>query len=124
MPLSILSSLSTCSVHRNLKEADVDVPVSKYEAAVGYPYEGFLIPFAAPVWCKDLDKQGFEPNNSPAIYLSPEVVAGMRYKATHRVFPLKRVKQGIFRAAWTSVAQWRLGLPTDRNEIRRWPKGH
>ena len=68
---------------------------------MGYPYEGFLIPFGALVWYKDLDKQGFEPNGSPAIYLGPEVVAGMRYKATHRVFPLKRVKEGVFQAVWT-----------------------
>ena len=86
---------------RNSEEAEVEAPASKYEAAVGYPYEGFLIPFGALVWYKDLDKQGFEPNGSPAIYLGPEVVAGMRYKATHRVFPLKRVKEGVFQAVWT-----------------------
>ena len=43
---------------RNSEEAEVEAPASKYEAAVGYPYEGFLIPFGALVWYKDLDKQG------------------------------------------------------------------
>ncbi|CAJ1336910.1 unnamed protein product [Effrenium voratum] len=38
---------------RNSEEAEVEAPASKYEAAVGYPYEGFLILFGALVWYKE-----------------------------------------------------------------------
>ena len=72
----------------------LDPPVTCFESAHGYPYEGFMIPFGALVWCRDTGGKSFEPKGSPAVYLGAELIKGMKYKGIHKVWPLKHIEKG------------------------------
>lgn len=52
---------------------------SKLHMAFQYQPEPRMIPFGALVWFKDLTvPKSFGPNGHPAIYISPEVLPGLR----------------------------------------------
>ena len=58
----------------------LDPPITCFEAAHGYPYEGYMIPFGALVWFHDTGGKSFEPKGSPAVYFGAELIKGMKYK--------------------------------------------
>ena len=80
-----------------MSKTPLEPPVTCYEAAHGYPYEGYMIPFGALVWYKESGGKSFEPKGSPAIYLGPELINGMKYKGNHRVWALNLATKGILR---------------------------
>ena len=77
-------------------EAGREVPDTRYETHLGYPYEGYLVPFGALVWFRDKTHATYEPRGKPALYLGPEVIAGMKFKGAHVVVSLRSIKDGDF----------------------------
>ena len=78
--------------------ARVDPSITPFEAAMGYPYEGWMIPFGALVWY--LPSEGsvsFAPRGAPALYLGGELIAGMKFKGHHKVWPLEWYREGVYR---------------------------
>ena len=78
--------------------ARVDPSITPFEAAMGYPYEGWMIPFGALVWY--LPSEGsvsFAPRGAPALYLGGELIAGMKFKGHHKVWPLEPYREGVYR---------------------------
>ena len=75
----------------------LDPPVTCFEAAHGYQYEGYMIPFGALVWFKGTGGKSFEPKGRPAIYLGAELIHGMKFKGNHIVWPLENCLKGVYR---------------------------
>ena len=71
---------------------------SKLHMALQYNPEPRMIPFGALVWFKDrVAPKTFGPNGHPAIYMSPEVLPGLRTKDVHVLVDLDHLKDGKFR---------------------------
>ena len=61
-----------------------DPPITCFECAHGYAYEGFMIPFRALVWYKQSGGGAFEPKGGPAMHLGAELISGIKFKGNHR----------------------------------------
>ena len=71
---------------------------SKLHMALQYQPEPRMIPFGALVWFKDrVAPKSFGPNGHPAIYMSPEVLPGLRTKDVHVLVDLDQLKDGKLR---------------------------
>ena len=94
-----------------------DPPITCFECAHGYAYEGFMIPFGALVWFKQNGGGAFEPKGAPALYLGAELIAGMKFKGNHRVWPLDLQQKGVLREVVVRTlaipnGKWRFPLKT------------
>ena len=78
------------------KRAEKELANTRFAAHLGYGYEGYLILFGALVWFRDKSAATYEAKGSPAVYLGPEIIAGMKFKGAHVVVSLKALKNGEF----------------------------
>ena len=62
---------------------------TRFEAHLGYLYEGYLIPFGVLVWFRDKNAVTYAPKGEPALYLGPEAIAGVRFKGAHVVVSMQ-----------------------------------
>ena len=93
----------------------LDPPVTCFEAAHSYQYEGYMIPFGALVWFRGTGGKSFEPKGRPAIYLGAELIHGMKFKGNHIIWPLENCLKGVYReTVVTTLAipngKWRFPL--------------
>ena len=92
-----------------MSRVGLDPPVTCFEAAHGYPYEGYMIPFGALVWFKGSEGKSFEPKGSPALYLGAELIHGMKFKGNHIVWSLEHCLNGIHREKVVRTLAFPLG---------------
>ena len=69
----------------------------RYEKAMGYSIECFMVPFGALVWFKDPDPYSFGPKGEPGLFLGAELTDGMLFKGCYKVWPLEQFKNGVFK---------------------------
>ena len=70
---------------------------SKYEMAMGYPVDFYMVPFGALVWYKVPSHHTFGPKGEPALFLGVELADGLLFKGCYRVWPLDTFKEGVFK---------------------------
>ena len=70
---------------------------SKYEMAMGYPVDFYMVPFGALVWYKVPSHHTFGPKGEPALFLGVELADGLLFKGCYRVCPLDTFKEGVFK---------------------------
>ena len=70
--------------------------ISRYEKAMGYPIETFMVPFGALVWFKTPEPLTYAPKSEPALFLGPELISGMLFKGNYRVWPMEAFNKGVF----------------------------
>ena len=72
-----------------------DEPPTRYEAAMGYAVDSFMIPFGAMVWYKNHDIYSYSPKGEPALFLGGEFTDGLLFKGNYRVWPLDSFVEGV-----------------------------
>ena len=72
-----------------------DEPPSRYEAAMGYAVDFYMIPFGAMVWYKNHDVYSYSPKGEPALFLGGEFTDGLLFKGNYRVWPLDAFVEGV-----------------------------
>ena len=78
-------------------ETDSEENLSRYEKAMGYSIDCFMVPFGALVWYKDPDPYSYGPKGEPALFLGAELTDGMLFKGCYRVWPLEQFQSGVFK---------------------------
>ena len=76
---------------------DEECKPTRYEKAMGYLVDSYLIPFGALVWYKDPNPYAYGPKGEPALFLGAELVDGFLFKGNYRVWPLDAFEKGGFK---------------------------
>ena len=92
------------------KEREAECGSTRFEAHLGYSYEGYLIPFCALVWYKNKDAATFAPRGEASLYMGPSIIDGLRHKGVHLVAPVERIREGDF----SIVATKELAVPNGK----------
>ncbi|CAK9028541.1 Transposon Ty4-J Gag-Pol polyprotein, partial [Durusdinium trenchii] len=99
-------------------EWDDDGPApTRYEVAMGYPIESFMVPFGALVWYKNPDVTTYSPKGEASLFLGAELTDGMLFKGCYRVWPLDAFLEGVCKEVVTRsiaipVGDWRFPAKT------------
>lgn len=77
-------------------DRDEECKPIRYENAMGYLVDSYLIPFGALVWYKDPNPYAYGPKGEPALFLGAELVDGFLFKGNYGVWPLDAFEKGVF----------------------------
>ena len=82
---------------RNLSDEEAEMKMTRFEKALGYAFEGFLVPFGAFVWHKEPYPYAYGPKGEPGLFLGAELVDGMLFKGNYKVWPIESFNEGVFK---------------------------
>ena len=72
--------------------------MTRFEKALGYAFEGFLVPFGAFVWYKEPYPYAYGPKGEPGLFLGAELVDGrMLFKGNYKVWRIESFNEGVFK---------------------------
>ena len=90
-------SLNVSTPARNLSDEEAEIKMTRFEKALGYAFEGFLVLFGALVWYKEPYPYAYGPKGEPGLFLGAELVDGMLFKGNYKVWPIESFNEGVFK---------------------------